>query len=271
MSSNAYRSTHGDRGLLSELWRYRSLVKNLTARDLKVRHKQSFLGLAWIMLSPLIMMAVMAVVFSRLFGAKVSGGNFPLYIFSGLLPWNLFSSATAQGLVSIAGNGSIIRRVYVPKAAFPLAAVASGIVNVGFSLITLLCYMLITRAPFGWTLLMSLIPIAEITVFALGISMALATLYVFFRDVKWFYDSALLAWFYATPIFYPMEIMGEKYRGLMELNPLWPMMRAFRRPILEGAAPAPGDLATGAIIALASVAIGWIILRRFEQNVVIYL
>jgi len=220
------------------------------------------------MLSPLIMMAVMALVFSRIFGANVSGASFSLYIFSGVLPWNLFSSATSQGLVSIAGNGSIIRRVYVPKAAFPVAAVASGIVNVGFSLITLLCYMIVTKAPIKWTLLMSLIPIAEITLFALGISMALATLYVSFRDIKWFYDSALLAWFYATPIFYPLEIMGEKYRSVMKLNPLWSMISAFRRPIMEGALPASADLATGAIVALASVAIGWLILRRFEQDVV---
>src|SRR5262249_3721980 len=158
MSSNiAYLSPNRARGPLAELWRYRSLVKNLTVRDVKVRHRQSFLGLAWIMLSPLIMMSVMALVFSRIFGANVSGPSFSLYIFSGVLPWNLFSSATSQGLVSIAGNGSIIRRVYVPKAAFPVAAVASGIVNVGFSLITLLCYMIVTKAPIKWTLLMSVI------------------------------------------------------------------------------------------------------------------
>jgi ABC-2 type transport system permease protein len=271
MSNGVYSSTNIRRGPLAELWRYRTLVKNLTARDVKVRHKQSFLGLAWIMLSPLIMMAVMALVFAQFFGASLSGASFSLYVFSGLLPWTLFSSATAQGLGSIVGNGTIIRRVYVPKAAFPVASVASGVVNFGFTLITLLCYMLVTRAPINFSLVMSLIPIAEMTIFALGMTMALATLYVFFRDVRWFYDSALLAWFYATPIFYPPEIIGERYRGLMELNPLWPMLRAFRRPIMQGLPPTSADLASGAVAAVSAVLIGWLILRKFDQQILNYL
>ena len=181
------------------------------------------------------------------------------------------SSASAVGLTSIQASGSIIRKVYVPKVIFPVAAVASSLVNFGFALGTLFLYMLATRAPFRWMFLLAAIPIIELVLFSVGLSMVLATLYVYFRDVKWFYDSALLAWFYATPIFYPPEIIGDKYLRILRLNPLWPILRAFRGPIINGTAPATGDILMGAVVAILTLAMGWSVLRRAEQNFINYL
>src|SRR6516225_9130469 len=111
----------------SELWEYRSLLRNLVTRDLKVRHRRSVLGIAWTMLNPLITTLILAIVFSRFFGMGSGQRSFTLYVISGLTIWNLFSSASAIGLVSIHSSGAIIRKVYVPKIIFPFAAVASSL------------------------------------------------------------------------------------------------------------------------------------------------
>jgi ABC-type polysaccharide/polyol phosphate export permease len=149
--------------------------------------------------------------------------------------------------------------------------VASSLVNFGFALITLLAYMLAVGAPLRWSLLLAVIPILELVTFTLGLSMILATLYVYFRDVKWFYDSALLAWFYATPIFYPPEIIGEKYLPILRLNPLWPILRAFRSTIIGGTVPGLHDLSMGGLIALLTLVTGWLVLHKFEQTFINYL
>jgi ABC-type polysaccharide/polyol phosphate export permease len=256
---------------LAELWGYRSLITNLVTRDLKVRHRRSVLGIAWTMLNPLITTLILALVFSKFFGMGTGKASFTLYVITGLTIWNLFSSASAVGLASIYSSGSIIRKVYIPKIVFPVAAVASSLVNFGFALITLLLYMLAVGAPFRWSLLLAVIPVAQLVVFTLGLSMILATLYVYFRDVKWFYDSALLAWFYATPIFYPPEIIGQKYLPFLRLNPLLPFLRAFRAAIIGGVPPGSHDLLMGSVVAVVALGAGWFVLQRFEQSFINYL
>ena len=271
MQTLAYPSKLSRTARVSEFWGYRSLLRQLVIRDLKVRHRRSVLGIAWTMLNPLITTMILALVFSRFFGMGAGSKSFTLYVITGLTIWNLFSTASAVGLTSIQSSGSIIRKVYVPKVIFPFAAVASSLVNFAFSLLTLLLYMLATRTPFRWASLLAVIPIAELVIFSLGLSMILATLYVYFRDVKWFYDSALLAWFYATPIFYPPEIIGDKYMPILRLNPLWPILRAFRSTITNGAVPGMNDLLMGGIMAIVVVAFGWFVLQRYEQTFINYL
>jgi ABC-type polysaccharide/polyol phosphate export permease len=173
--------------------------------------------------------------------------------------------------VSITSSRGIIRRVYVPKAVFPLSAVLSNLISFGFSLVPLLLMMVAVRAPIKWSLLTIFIPAIEVAAFAFGIGMMLATLHVFFRDVRWFYDSALLAGFYITPVFHTPEVVGPEYQRWIELNPLYPMLRAFRDPVVFGRAPRISDLAAGAAFAAAAIVMGGLILRRYEQRIIGYL
>src|SRR5215470_2199921 len=271
MGTWVYPSQKRSASPVAELWDYRALLRNLVTRDLKVRHRRSVLGIAWTMLNPLITTLILAIVFSKFFGMGDGSRDFTLYVITGLTIWNLFSSASAVGLTSIQTSGSIIRKVYVPKVVFPVAAVASSLVNFGFALATLLLYMLATRTPFRWTFFLTIIPIAELVVFSVGLSMVLATLYVYFRDIKWFYDSALLAWFYATPIFYPPEIIGEKYLPILRLNPIWTILRTFRSPIISGTPPRMHDIVVAALVAILALVVGWLVLRSSEQNLINYL
>jgi ABC-type polysaccharide/polyol phosphate export permease len=137
--------------------------------------------------------------------------------------------------------------------------------------LALFLYMVFFRLPASWRILLGVIPVSEVIVFALGLSMLLATLHVYFRDVKWFYDSALLAWFYATPIFYPAEIIAPNYVRFLKLNPLSVMIGAFRASITKGTAPETSGMVIGAAYAVASLAIGWTVLQRLKQNFINYI
>lgn len=270
-TSGFYLSPSRTAGAFRELWRFRALLGNLVVRDLKVRNRQSILGFAWTMLSPMLTMAILAVIFSEIFGAHLGSGSLPLYVISGLLPWNLFSSASASGLGSISGRGMMIRRIYVPKAIFPISAALSSSLTFTLSLVPLLIAIVVLEGPITFNLFLAVIPTIEIAAFALGMAMLLATLHVFFKDVKWFYDSALMAGFYATPVFYPTQIVGEDYAQFLRLNPLWWMLKAFRDPVIYGRPPEVVDLAIGGAAAAISLSAGWLVLRRYEEYFIDYL
>jgi ABC-type polysaccharide/polyol phosphate export permease len=270
MSTGVYVATGRTSGALQELWRFRGLLSSLVARDLKVRNRQSILGISWTMLSPMLTMAILTLIFSEIFGAQLGPGSLPLYVISGLLPWNLFSSASSNAVGSITGRGAMIRRVYVPKAIFPVAVALSSGVTFSLSLVPLAIVIVAARAPVTVNIVFVIIPILEIGLFALGIAMLLATIHVFFRDVRWFYDSALVAGFYATPVFYPVQIVGEDYAPLLKLNPLWWMLKAFRDPLVNGSAPELYDIAIGGIAAVVSLLVGWLVLQRYEEYFIDY-
>lgn len=258
-------------GFFGELWQYRGLLKNLIAREIKVRHKQSVLGLTWAALSPLITTTILALVFSGFFGVGLQQGSFGLYVMSGLVLWNLYSAATQTGLSSIFVSGSLIRKVYVPKSVFPLAAVLAQLVNFGFSLLGLFAYMFIGHAQLRPATVLGIIPVLELLILSIGAAMLLSTLYIYFRDIRWFYESALLALFYASPVFYPAQVVSEKFSRYLGLNPFWSILAAFRSAVIYGQAPATGDLLYGGIAAIVALIAGVLVLNRYQYEFICYL
>jgi ABC-type polysaccharide/polyol phosphate export permease len=225
------------------------------------------MGFAWTVLNPLFAMAIFAMVFSKIFGTRP---HYPLYVITALLGWNVFSAGTSRGLDSVIANGSIMRKVFVPKAIFPIAAVASQVVNFVFSLVPLFLFMIVTGAGFSLNLLWLPIPLFSLTCFALGVALLLGTLNVFFRDVKYFYEAGILAWFYATPIFYPPEIIPDKFKFLLHINPMYMLLESLRAPIYLGTAPSMEALIPSLALSLATLAIGWTIFHRFESRFIHY-
>jgi len=262
-----YLADHRSSGPFLTLLRYRELLRQLVIREVKLRYKRSVLGFAWTVLSPLFAMAIFTMVFSKIFGAAP---NYPLYVITALLGWNLFSLGTSRGLDSVVINGPIIRKVFVPKAIFPVAAVASQVVNFLFSLVPLVLFMVAIGAGFGWSLLWLPIPLFSLTCFALGIALLLGTFNVFFRDVKYFYEAGVMAWFYATPVFYPAEIVPDRFRFLLHFNPMYALLESLRVPIYRGTAPPLGLLITGLVISLLTLTIGWTIFHRLESRFIHY-
>ena len=262
-----YLADHSSTGPLRTILRYRELLRQLVIREIKLRYKRSVLGFVWTVLNPLLAMVIFTMVFSRIFGGQP---HYPLYVLTALLGWNLFSLGTSRGLDSVVLNGPLIRKVFVPKAIFPVAAIVSQIVNFVFTLVPLFVLMMALGASFSPNLLWLPVPLLSLTCFALGIALLLGTFNVFFRDVKYFYEAGLLAWFYATPIFYPAEIIPSKFQLLLHLNPMYGLLESLRAPIYQGTAPAAVALVSGLALSLATLAVGWIVFHRFESRFIHY-
>jgi ABC-2 type transport system permease protein len=249
------------------LWAYRELLRNLVVRDIKVRYKRSVLGFAWMLLNPLISMVVFSVIFRELFHME---REYPLYVISALLFYNFFSLGSSQGLNSIVAASGLIRKVAVPKSIFPLASVLANLVNFGLSLIPLAAVMAFTGARVTPALLTLPLAVLAGLTFTYGLSLILATLNVFYRDVRWFYDSVLLILFYMTPVIYPAKVVPEQYRIVLVANPLAWLLELFRRPIYEGRSPSAADFGVGLGLGLGTLVLGWLVFHKYENRFINY-
>ena len=162
---------------LRSFLKYRPLLKELVARDLKVRYRHSILGMIWTVLNPLLMMIILTIVFANLF--KVTIENFPVYVLIGQIVFNTNSDATMQGMNAMVHNAALIKKVYIPKYLFPLSNVASCMVNFGFSFVALILVMIFTKAPFHLTMLTLWIPLLYLVAFSYGLSLVLCAVNVF--------------------------------------------------------------------------------------------
>lgn len=251
-----------------EVVAYRDLLRDLVARDLKVRYKRSALGMLWTMLNPLFLMIILAMVFSQVL--RVTVENFPVYLLSALVLWNFFSQATSWSTACFLSYAPLIRKIYVPQAIFVLATVVSGVVNLVISLLPLALIMLALGHPFTPALAFLPVPILLTTLFALGISLALAPLSVMFADIVPLYQVVLSAWMYLTPIIYPLAALPPHYKRFIVLNPMTHLVEAFRTPIYQGAIPSANVLITSTVAGVGSLLIGWLIFNRYRDRVAYY-
>ncbi len=241
---------------LRGIFQYRDLIFQLIRRDIVTRYKRSVLGIAWTMLQPLGMMVIMTVVFSSLFHG-VAG--YPTYILSGLVAWTFFSQTTTSAIYQVVWGGALFRRIYLPHTSFVVSAIGTGIVNLTLSIVPLIVLMLVTGRQLHWSILF--VPVAMILLasFALGVGLILSALGVYFPDVVEMYQIVLTAWMYLTPIIYPEEILPETYRfWITNLNPMYHMVKIFRKPIYAGSLPDWGELVIAVIISLSTLTIGWL-------------
>jgi ABC-type polysaccharide/polyol phosphate export permease len=196
------------RSNLRELIQYRYLLRNLIVRDLKVRYKNSALGVLWSLLNPLLMMLVFTLVFTVLMPDN-SIRQYAVFILVGLLPWSFFRGALVSGTVSITENAALIKKVYFPRELLPIAAILSKLVNFLLALLVLLAFLF--ASGLGLTVHALWVPAILITqlIFTLGLSFLLGTLYVFYRDTMMILDVIMLAWFFLTPVFYPFDLLNH--------------------------------------------------------------
>ena len=251
------------------LFKYRPLIHELVIRDLKVKYRRSFLGYLWSLLNPLLMMTVMAVVFTHVFRANVD--NYPLYLICGQTLFSFFTESTNMAMYSVLGNAGLIKKIYIPKFIFPVSRVTSSFVTMSFSLTAILIVMLVTRARFYWTILLIPIPIAFLFLFCCGMGMMLSALSVYFRDVTHLWGVATLAWMYATPIFYTIDAMPGRLMTLMKLNPMYHFINTFRNLVMFGNIPGPnawfGCIASGLVV----FALGLFVFGRLQKDFILYI
>ncbi len=222
---------------LGELWFYRELLRNLVVRDLKVRYRNSVLGVLWSFGNPLLMMIVFTTVFTVMTPySEVK--KFPVFVLCGILPWNFFSSSVVGSIRSIVDNAPLVSKVYFPREILPISIVLANTVNFLVALLVLFIFILIFQIPLTqWTLLLPVVIMVQV-IFTIGIALILATANVFYRDTQVIMEVLMLAWFFMTPVFYSVnilphnaEIWGLSFdvsRWIRILNPMASIIATYR-------------------------------------------
>lgn len=280
-------------GKALELWQFREVIKNFVAQDLKVKYRRSALGFFWSLMNPLLQMIVMSIVFSLMF--KIP--NLSLYILSGSVGWTFFASTVDACAISIIGAESMLKRQYFPKLVFPLSTVLQNLITFALSLLVLLALV----GPFcGFRLSPALLilPVSFICMacFTLGVGALAAVATVHFRDMQHLITVFLSALFFLTPVIYPLddktvhlppaahaepgvvEVADRsttatgpipfEYRKYFKVNPLFSLLSMFQRPIYDRMLPTPTEMTAAIGTSLASLGIGLLVFRRFENGLI---
>lgn len=257
--------------VIAETFRYRGLLRNLLARDLSVRYKNSVLGFLWTLLNPLLLMLVFTVVFQVLIPTEIP--YFPVFILIGILAWNFCAGAAMACTHSVVGNADLVRKVYFPREMLPLSAVLASLVH--FTLALTLVFVLAPLSGIPLTGLALWLPIVVLfqTIFLCGLGLLLAAVNVFFRDTEPIMDVALLAWFFLTPIFYSLDVLFDKTIGQMNvgwlmhvLNPMASFISTYRLVIIDRAPPDPAFLARTFAVSLLVLVVGYVLFKRLEPR-----
>lgn len=254
---------------LEHFTRYMPLMKELVSRDLKVKYRRSFLGYVWSLLNPLLMMLVMTLVFSNVFRVEVE--NFPMYLICGQTLFNFFNESTTMSMRAILDNGSLLRKVYIPKFIFPLSRVLSSFVTLLFSLIAIVFVMIVTGTAFTWTALLFPVPMITLFVFCCGMGLVLAAMSVYFRDITHLYSVLTLAWMYATPIFYPLDGVSPAIQRIIKLNPLYHYVNLFRNLVIYGNIPGPNTWVACFASCLFMLLLGGYIFHKLQNRFILYI
>jgi len=261
------RPPHGWAALgLGEIWEYRELLYFLTWRDIKVRYKQTVLGVAWAVIQPLFIMIVFSIFFGRLAGIKSDGVPYPVFALCALLPWQLFAQALTESSNSLVSNERLISKVYFPRLVVPVAAVLGGLVDFAIAFVMLLMMMgyyhiiphrAVLTLPF-------FVLLAVMT--ALGAGVWLSALNVQYRDVRYTLGFLVQLWLFITPVAYPSSLVPEKWRALYGLNPMAGVVEGFRWALL-GTGQAPGKMLAVSCAMVAVLLVGGLYyFKRMEES-----
>lgn len=219
---------------LAELWNYRELLYFLAWRDIKVRYKQTILGAFWAILQPVVSMAVFSVVFGELAGMKHQTGDipYPIFVYAGLLPWNLFAGGFCSASASVLNNQNLITKVYFPRLLLPLSAVAVKLVDFGIAFLVLIAMMLWYGIAPGPAILLLPLLTCLIVLATLGVASLFAGLTVAYRDFLHVTGFVSQVWFYFTPVIYPKGLVPGSWQWVMNLNPIGNLIEVFRGALL---------------------------------------
>jgi lipopolysaccharide transport system permease protein len=251
-------------GIIRSIVSYRELVRELTTREIKARYKQSVLGYAWVMLSPLCQMIVLAFVFSTLLKVNITGTTYPLFLYVGLLPWTLFTGSLQSSTSVLIENSSLIRKIYFPRELFILSTMLAKLADFFLASTVFIVFFIVFRQEAHLSILF-FFPLLMIQfIFSYGLSLILAASNLLYRDIQYVLNLILLIWLYLTPVMYPPEIMPEQYRFIHQLNPMAQLLTAYRQTILFGELPSLASFATMLATALITLVIGHLFFKRLE-------
>ena len=251
---------------LRELWEFRELVYFFAWRDIKVRYKQTVMGASWAILQPFLTMVIFSLFFGRLANVPSDGLPYPIFSYAALVPWTFFVNSLTQASNSLVVNANMIKKIYFPRLALPVASVLAGVLDFALAFLVLLgmmlFYKMVPTANVIWLPLFLLLALVT----SLGVSLWLSAMNVQFRDVRYTVPFLTQAWFFLTPIAYPSSMLPEPWRTLYGLNPMAGVVEGFRWALLaSGEAPGPMTIVSS-VVALTLLVSGAFYFRRMEQS-----
>jgi lipopolysaccharide transport system permease protein len=249
--------------ILHEQYEYRELLFQMSKRDLLLRYKQTVMGFAWAVFMPLVNTAIFSVIFMRVAPIDV-GVPYPLFAFCGLLTWNFFASALRFSVVSLTSNAALVTKVYFPREIFPISAILVCLVDSAVAAVVLLGLMIYYQV--GVTAVLFFLPVvmAVHLAFTIGVSLLLAMGNLFYRDVKYVFEIAISVWMFATSVVYPVSLVGGRTEQIMRINPMTPIIDAYRDVLILGKLPPVGSFSAVAVVALLVLCIGGLVFHRAE-------
>jgi len=252
---------------LGELMVFRGLLWMLIVREVKIRYSQTLLGIGWAIAQPLVLMLAFTVFFGRFAGISSDGLPYPLFSYAGLLPWTFFATSLAFGVPSLVTNTPLVARVYFPREILPLASVLSAGVDFGAAALVYIAFMAIYHiAP--TSVLVHLLPLLLVQlVLAVAVTLALAAINVFYRDVRYVLPVVTQIWLFATPVIYPLSVVPEGIRATyLAINPLAGVIDGYRRVLAAGTPPDMSLLALSAVSSIGLLIVAYLCFKRVERS-----
>jgi lipopolysaccharide transport system permease protein len=251
---------------VKELWDYRELLYFLVWRDVKVRYKQTSIGVGWAVIQPLLTMIIFTLVFGRFAKIPSDGLPYPIFSFAALLPWTYFASSLTQSILSVVNNSNLITKVYFPRLMLPIAAVVCGLVDFSIAFVFLVGMMIWYGIVPGLGILFVPVFVFLTMLSALSVSLWLSAINVRYRDVGQAIPFLVQIWMFASPVAYPASVVPEKWRLLYNLNPMAGVIEGFRWALFGKQTPDVLAIVISIAVVLALLVSGIVFFKRMEET-----
>lgn len=251
--------------LLREIWDYREMISSLVRRDLRGRYKGSVLGFFWTFLNPLLQLVVYTFVFSTIMRAGIE--DYYLFLFVALVPWTYFSTSVSGGSGCITSQQNLVNKIYFPREVLPISHVLSQLINMLLSFLVVIFVLLVSGkgVNLGIWWYLPLIVLQE-TLLAFGLTMLVSAVTVYFRDMQFLLNVIMMAWQFLTPVMYTVEMVPERLRVIFYLNPMTPIIVAYRDVFYYKQAPELQTFLLGTVMGVVMLIVGWVAFGKLKRR-----
>jgi len=249
--------------MIQELIQYRELLVMMTRRDLLLRYKQTIMGFGWSILMPVTYMIVFSLIFTRVVKLE-TGVPYPIYAYAGLLPWNFFASSLRFAVGSLTANSTLVTKVYFPREILPFSVILVSLVDFLVGCVVLAGLMAYYHVGLHLSFVLFPIVLLVQVIFTAGVTLLLAMGNLFYRDIKYLLEIIITLWMFATSVVYPVSRVGGTAGDLLALNPMTPIIDAYRAILLRGTLPDLPSFAYAAGVSVVLLAVSWLAFHRAE-------
>ena len=249
-----------------ELWEYRELLIMLAMREVQLRYRQTFLGVAWVVLQPLLTTLIFTFIFGGLLGASSENVRYELFAFAGLIPWNVFSQSLQRGGVSLTRDLRLITKIFFPRVIIPMANALSTLVDFAVSFVILIILLVLYRVPITWSFLSLPLILALTLLLSIGMGVIFAALNVYYRDFTYVLPFLIQVWLFVSPLAYSSSIIPKNWEWVYSLNPMAGIIDGFRWAVFGTIAFPARAMGYSVVVSVLVFTIGMLVFRRLERS-----